>query len=157
MACNSLVIQPCTSKGVITAVRCGAPPDKFVGAGWKYKERLRLCPGVRIREGAQFSAPGATHSCLQKHTFRRILKTEVLEECMQLEWISSICESSGATWRLSRHTRCRHASHEPLATQLCCCPSENSHLVLAGACVPKDRQGKVVNVCAFAPTASHHL
>lgn len=83
MACNSLASHACTSTGVTAAVCCGVGPANVAGAGWKYKQRLRLCSGVRIIEGVEVCDPSATHSCLQTHTCVSLAYSKILAmECI---------------------------------------------------------------------------
>lgn len=59
-------------------------------------------------------------------------------------WISSICESSHAPCvGMIRGSRNKQASNT-FADMHQFCLSENSHVVLAGACVPCDRHVKLV-------------
>lgn len=78
MACSSLAIHACTSTGVIAAVRWGVAPADLAGVGWKYKERLCLCSGVKTIQGAEVCDPSVTHSCLQTHTCVSLASSECL-------------------------------------------------------------------------------
>ena len=157
MACSSLVIHDCTSVGVTTTVRCALRSFGAVGTAWKYRDRLRLCCDVKIREGKHLCGPDTTQSCLQSTcvAFERHFGLSSVLWVMCGSAVS--VESSGTSGHWTGQTKYKHACHEAPGCTSLLLPIRKQPPFACRRLCSKRQAVKGINVCAIATATSPKL